>query len=173
MTNTRKRGRLRFSNADLAAALRLGLSTEQMEKLRAIVLAQLKEDSVQQERGEHFALKWQHAPPPAAPGLLPPPYFRCEACLLYCDQSLLTPVQTDPLHPDTTTIKLYCVDCATPRNTPKFITATGVVQPRAAGRGGRASPARARPKNSDAENDSLIINGLTVRLGIPTGDSTI
>ena len=168
MTNTRKRGRLRFSNADLAAALRLGLSTEQMEKLRAIVLAQLKEAAVQSERAEHSQLKWQHAPPPAAPGLLPPPYFRCEACLLYCDQSLLTPVQTDPLHPDTTTIKLFCTDCATPRNTPKFIAATGVVQPGSTVR-------RTRPKSSgtDAASDQLIINGLTVRLGIPTGDSTI
>lgn len=77
------------------------------------------------ERKAHDSLKWQSGLQPA--DLVG---FQCESCKLICDQSLLVPVQTNPQRPNTDTIKLLCVDCASP-NLPRYALATGVVIPMA------------------------------------------
>ena len=98
-------------------------------------------------RQVHDALKYK-------PGLQPHDMvgFQCEACGLICDQSLLVPVQTSKDTPDTVHVKLFCVDCASPRNVPAYMIPIGRFVPQAQHRpvGQYATRKRGRkPKHTD------------------------
>lgn len=108
-----------------------------------------RRDRPPSERQVHDTLKYKPGLQPA--GLVG---FQCEACNLICDQSLLVPVQTSKDTPDTAHVKLFCVDCASPKNVPAYLIPLGRFVPQAQHRpvgqhSTRKKNTKRKPKHTD------------------------